>query len=208
MSSPINLRQLGEQYHERLLAGTSLTITGELAEVFMPLLVKSLSKQFWNLRDQDLIQSAAEDALINYFAVPAQFEPARAGLFTFLRLRAKSRLLNILAQQRSHQGREKVVEVESAESVYKVEAQEDSDLEASLIQKDASARTMQQLRQILTDPIDLEMVKLMMEGIRDTHRYAELLGILDQSLEEQKSIVKRHKDRLKKTVQRKYKRED
>ncbi len=170
----------------------------------MPLLIKGLSKQFWNLHDQHLIYSAVEDALIDYFVSPAQFDPVRAGLSTYLHLRAKSLLLNILAQEKSHQ--EKAVEVGSAESVYKVEAQEDSDIEVSLTRRDASDQTMQQLRLIFTNPIDLEMVVLMMDNVRDTHRFAELLGILDQSLEDQKSIVKRHKDRLKKTVQRKYKR--
>jgi len=208
MPSPHNLRQLGEQHHQQLLARARLTVTSEIAEVFIPVLVKSLRKQFWNLSDQDLIDSAVEDALVDYFARPAQFDPTKAGLFTYLRVRAKSYLLNILAQQKDHQDREKVVEVAGAESVYKVETQESADVEATLIERDVDNQTMQQLREILSDPLDLEMVKLMMEGVRETELYAALLGISAQSLEAQKIIVKRHKDRLKKTIQRKYKRED
>lgn len=66
---------------------------------------------------------------------------------------------------------------------------------------------MEQLGEILPDPRDMEMVGMMMAGVRENILYAELLDVTDKPLEEQRSIVKRHKDRLKKIIQRKYKRE-
>jgi hypothetical protein len=48
---------------------------------------------------------------------------------------------------------------------------------------------------------------MMMEGIRETELFAATLGISHLSVEEQRTLVKQHKDRLKKTIQRHYKRE-
>lgn len=80
-------------------------------------------------------------------------------------------------------------------------------MEATLVQRDDQDRMMEQLGEILPDPRDMEMVGMMMAGVRENILYAELLDVTDKPLEEQRSIVKRHKDRLKKIIQRKYKRE-
>jgi hypothetical protein len=61
---------------------------------------------------------------------------------------------------------------------------------------------------LLPDPTDQEIVLLMMEGIRETSAYADVLGISDYSVEEQAAIVKRHKDRLKKKLERHIKRSE
>lgn len=208
MQQPINLRQLGAELHARLLAGTSVTVTSELAEVFLPLLIRSLQGEFWNLSDQHLIDTAAEDALMGYFATPARFDPQRAGLFTYLRWRARSRLLNLLDQEKSSAAEEKVVEVAAAEAVYQMTGQAVPDLEDALAQREADATTLHKLHAIITDPVDRELLKLMLEGVRETARYAALLGVTTLSLAEQTSLIKRHKDRLKKTIQRKYRREE
>lgn len=208
MGQPINLRQLGADLHARLLAGTSLTVTSEIAEVFLPVLIRSLKSEFRNLSDPHLIDSAAADALIGYFDTPTRFEPQRAGLFTYLRWRARSRLLNLLGKEKVLTAAEKVVEVEAAAAVYEMTGHAVADLEEALAQREADAATLHKLRAIIPDPLDLEFVKLMLEGVRETPRYAALLGITALSIEEQTHLIKRHKDRLKKTIQRKYRREE
>jgi hypothetical protein len=45
-------------------------------------------------------------------------------------------------------------------------------------------------------------MQLMMEGERATHTFANVLGILDLPSNEQRKIVKRNKDRIKKIIQR------
>ncbi|MGH9766425.1 MAG: hypothetical protein ACREAB_03245 [Blastocatellia bacterium] len=208
MSSPINLRQLGEELHALLMAGTSATVTGEIAERFLPLVAGSLKRTFHNLSDQHLVDTAVEDALIDYFDNPARFDPRRAGLFTYLRLRARSRLLNLMAGQKNLFEKEKVVEVEAAETVYQMTEYETADVEQALAQREMDETMWRKLCEIFTDQLDLELVKLMMDGVRETERYAALLGTLDLTADEQASLVKRHKDRLKKTIQRKYRREE
>jgi hypothetical protein len=52
------------------------------------------------------------------------------------------------------------------------------------------------------DPIDKDILLLMMEGVRETHRYAQVMGIVHQDEMEQRREVKRAKDRLIKQLQR------
>lgn len=192
--------------HARLLGGTSMTVTSEIAETFLSPVTNSLRKDFPSLGDPHLIETAVEDALIAYIGSPARFDPRRAGLFTYLRQLARSRLLNLLARQKNLSATEKVVELEAVESVYEMTDCELADPEDALARRESDDATWRKLRELLTDPIDLELIKLMMEGVRETDRYAALLGLSSLPAEEQASEVKRHKDRLKKTIQRKYRR--
>jgi len=200
MSSPLNLRLIGAKLHEQLLAGSSLVVTSEIAETFMPLLIKSLRGEYFNVKDVTLIESAVIDAVMTYFAHPERYNPEKAGLFTYLRLRAASNLLNLLAAEKSH----KFVELEAPSSVNEAEG---DDIEGSLIHREVNDRVMRQIRGILPDPVDQELASLMISGIRDTSSFAEKLNILHCDPEEQARIVKRHKDRIKASLKRKYRRE-
>jgi RNA polymerase sigma-70 factor (ECF subfamily) len=206
MSPPTKLRQLGEEMHARLLGGASMTVTSEIAEIFLSPVANSLRKEFPSLGDHQLIDMAVGDALIEYFGNPARFDPRRAGLSTYLRWLAKSRLLNLLAREKNLSAPEKFVELEAAESVYEMTDCELDDPEDALARRESDDATWMKLRELFTDPIDLELVKLMMEGVRDTDSYAALLGLSSLPAKERAIAVKRHKDRLKKIIQRKYQR--
>src|ERR1041385_4978615 len=102
MSSQLNLKLIGATLHARLVAGSSLTVTSEIAEVFTPILCKSLYRQFFNIGDLNMIDTAVTDALVGYFAHPERYEATRSSLFTYLRLRAGSNLLNLLSSEQRH----------------------------------------------------------------------------------------------------------
>lgn len=197
---------IGEELHARLLAGTSATVTSEIAEAFLARVTNSLRKEFLTLADQHLVDVAVEDALISYFDNPARFDPQRAGLATYLYRRARSLLLNLIKSQKNLFEKEKAVELEDEEAVYQMTESETADVEQSLAQREMDEAIWRKLCEIFTDRRDLELMKLMMEGIRETTSYAELLGASSLSTDEQASLVKRHKDSLKKAVQRKYRR--
>jgi len=205
MSSQIDRKQLWQRLHQRLLSGSSPTVTGEIATEFLPVIIRSLSRVFPNVNDPHLIETAAEEAIIFYLDHPAQFDPARASLFTYLRMRAKGYLLNTLGQQKTSQGGDKVVELDGAETVYRVEAQDEGDAETALIERESQADIEHRLSEIITDPAEFKVLALMLEGVRETSTFADALGITDQPLAEQTRLVKQCKDRIKKAVQRKYK---
>lgn len=205
MSSQVNLKQRGEHLHQRLLSGSSLTVTSEIAELFLPELIKRLAGEFKGIRDPHLIIMAAHDALIYYFDHRTKFDPARACLFTYLRVLARSRLLNSLSKQKDSEGRKIVVEVEDIGTVNTVTAQSEPDAEDALISLDIQEEIMRQVEKYITDPIDLEVAALMVENIRDTSEYAKIMGIIDRPVMEQRKLVKRAKDRIKKVFERKIK---
>lgn len=205
MSSTLNLKLIGAKLHERLVAGSSLTVTSEIAELFTPILCKSLYRQFFNIGDLNLIDTAVTDVLVGYFAHPERYDPTRSSLFTYLRLRAGSNVLNLLRSEQRHRNPKDFVEVEAPEQVYEEGA---DNLEEVIIKRELNERVMGQLRTILPNELDQELASLMIDGVRETQYYAEKLGILDLPEGEKAQIVKRNKDQIKLALQRKYKRED
>lgn len=205
MSSRIDRRQHWQHLHQRLLSGASPTVTSEIAQELLLAIVKGLTREFPRVGDPHLIETAGEDALLFYFDHPTQFDPARSSLLTYLRMRAKGYLLNSLGRHKSSQGGEKVVELANAEAVYEVEAQNESDAEAALIEHEAQAEIMQKLSEIITDPRDFAALTLMLENVRETSAFAVALGITDRPLADQPRLVKQCKDRIKKAIRRKLK---
>jgi DNA-binding NarL/FixJ family response regulator len=66
----------------------------------------------------------------------------------------------------------------------------------------AARRLLSQLRAAADTPRDLAILQLMINGEKRTEIFAQALGLTELSLQAQKSTVKRHKDRLKKRLQR------
>jgi RNA polymerase sigma-70 factor (ECF subfamily) len=66
----------------------------------------------------------------------------------------------------------------------------------------AASPLIQVILQEVSDPVDRELLEMILTGERKTAPYARSLGIADRSETEQRKIVKRHKDRLKKRLRR------
>ncbi|HZQ09247.1 MAG TPA: sigma factor [Anaerolineae bacterium] len=84
--------------HERLLHGDP-TAFAKIAERYLPLLVKYLTKRF-RVPDQHLLETAAEDALLTYNEHPERFDSTRIPLSRYLAMSARGDLLNALHQQK------------------------------------------------------------------------------------------------------------
>lgn len=191
------LDQMGSLLHERLVAGDELA-TAEIAELFMRPLIGNLAAMFPAVKDHHLIATAVEDALLSYFARPGQFDPSKLTLFKYLRMAARSDLLNSLRRPR-------IVELTAPDSEHDLEGIRDpADLEDEVMKGDSPL--LREVNELLTNPVDREFFGLMADGERKTAEYARVLGISDRPASEQATVVKRHKDRLKKRLQRKLKR--
>jgi hypothetical protein len=66
----------------------------------------------------------------------------------------------------------------------------------------SDGRLVGRLRAICDDERDWRVLVLMLEEVRDTDQYARVLGIEQLSVGDQRDAVKRHKDRLKKRIER------
>lgn len=197
-----HLKQLGYMLHLLLLDG-DLTATAQIAETFMPLIVNQLRRRFSNLPDPDLIDTAVEDAFINYFNHPAQYDPTKLHLVGYLRMAANGDLLNLLKQNKKNANDlrvGKIVELDASTAEHEVEIPDDFDLEGWVFNRQSPV--WEWLPQLFPDPTDQEIILLMLEGVRETEVYANALGISSHLISEQAALVKRHKDRLKKKLQR------
>jgi RNA polymerase sigma-70 factor, ECF subfamily len=185
------------EIHERLLAG-DVTAPAELVEALLERLLHRLTKKYPKLGDPDLLCDAVTDALMSYIKRPAQFDPAKRTLMGFLVMAAEGDLRNALAKAKRRRQKEiplKDVELKVAAGNSELE-EENSDTELE------REKLRQALPVIFEDPKDLAMVELMMFGERTTGAFAEVLKLQHLPAEQQRREVKRHKDRLKKRLER------
>lgn len=200
MSGNSNLKELGERYHARLIAGDKL-VTAEISEVFFPALCESAGRKFHYLTDSHVVIVAAEEALLAYLNHPEKFDPKKSSLIGYLYLATR---LNVIDKLRT--SKKNSVGLDPTSLEHKVEGQI-SDPEAMLIAEEEaqfapSTPAMRRMFSIVTDPVDREIVKLLMEGERKTEAYAKVMGILDLPLPEQQAMVNQRKDRLKTALRR------
>src|SRR3954462_15971221 len=104
MSSPEELRDRVDLLHSALLAGDE-TSTSRIAELVLPFLLSSLSREFLAVRDPHLVVTAVHDALSSYFNHPERHNPAKAPLLVYLRMSARGDLLNSLKQRSIEEAR-------------------------------------------------------------------------------------------------------
>ncbi|MCD9186652.1 MAG: hypothetical protein LUM44_09470 [Pyrinomonadaceae bacterium] len=187
--------------HYDLLAGHPVA-SAQIAELLLPKIILALTRKFSNVADEHLIQIATHNAILYYLKSPNKFDANRGSLINFIWLRARSSLLNILSSKENPLKRKEFVELEEVHSVYGNEESQNESIEAFLIDNEQDNLFYKRLSVLLPDQIDRNILELMMNGERNTVLFAAILGIADKSLEEQCSCVKKHKDRIKKFIQR------
>jgi RNA polymerase sigma-70 factor, ECF subfamily len=181
--------------HHRLLDG-DVTASSEIAERLLFRVIEQLRSRYPNLDDQHLVDTAVHEAFMAYFLHPEKFNPAKSSLVNYLLMSAEGDLRNLLSKKRL--------------STVSLEAIQESGLGEKTLPSEDSAEeqlgsfseTEQWLRQRIVDPLDLTVINLLAENVRETQSYAEALNIQHLPLAEQKIRVKRHKDRLKKKLRR------
>ncbi len=181
--------------HKRLCEG-DLTAFAELAEEVMESLVEKLSHKYPNLRDPDLPTEVVADALMDYSKRPEQFDPTQRGLFGFLVMAAEGDLKNALAKIARRQKKE--IQLEFVE----VDERGGNTRTGELEEKIDSERMQDALDALFDDPKDRAVVKLIIEGERATEVFAQVLELEALPEDEQRTEVKRNKDRIKKRLQR------
>jgi RNA polymerase sigma-70 factor (ECF subfamily) len=192
----------GLKLHNRLLAG-ELTASAEIADKYLDGIVHYLEQKHPNIPDPHLVETAAIDAVLNYLRRPQQYDPSKASLDHYLRLSARGDLQNLIDQRRRRENAPKamqVVELDAPSSEYTVEDERTLSVEEQALS--LASPLWKRLFELVPDGRDMEIVLLMMENVRSTEDYAVVLGIEHLSPTDQAADVKRHKDRLKKWLQR------
>jgi DNA-directed RNA polymerase specialized sigma24 family protein len=120
MTTDVDLRALGQALHDRLRRGEDQRVTAEIAEAFLPLLVHYLKRKYPSHPDPHDLETAAEDALDNYWKRPEQYDPARSSLLHYLCLSAEGDLWNLWRKRKSEQEKRKSVADDPSASEYRV----------------------------------------------------------------------------------------
>jgi RNA polymerase sigma-70 factor, ECF subfamily len=187
--------------HVKLISGDP-TASTQIAEKHLPRLIMDLKRKFPQVEDH-AVETAAEDALMNYLLHPNRFDPSRLPLHNYLRMSARGDLLNVLRRHKVTSDSSRfgeVVELDRLNGEQDIEDLFSPSVDDITLYRNSPV--WERLLELLPDPIDQEIVLLMIENIRSTEAYADILGLLDLPPDEQMREVKRHKDRIKKRLQR------
>ena len=184
--------------HERLLARDPIA-PSELAEAAFQPLVRKLRKA--HRIEEELIVEAATDALMDYLKDPGKFDPAKRGLFGYLVMAATGDLRNAVDKQRRRRQREVDLDALSAVEIASARRKR-GEMEERTVAGIDGRRFSQQIADLFTDPIDRQLVELLLEKERRTEPYARVLGLDNLPADVQRREVKRHKDRIKKRMER------
>lgn len=187
------------EIHQRLLARDPVA-PAELAEAVLQPLVRKLRKA--HRVEDELLVEAATDALVDYLKEPGKFDPEKRGLFGYLVMAATGDLRNAFDKQGRRQQREVSLDALSAVEVAEACRKKDETEKRAVARVD-SRRMSQQIADLFPDPKDRQLLELILDNERKTEPYAHVLGFLDSlSVDAQRREVKRHKDRIKKRLER------
>jgi RNA polymerase sigma-70 factor (ECF subfamily) len=189
--------------HERLLAGDRVA-SAELVDAVYEPLVERLQRAFPKVRDPALIRDAVTDALMAYIEIPGSYEPSRRDLLGYLEMAARGDLLNALARTRRRDQREiPVANVElqalDGNSSLNMSA---GHHESKTADTEGVVNLQAAVDTLFPEARDRELAALVVAGERSTRRFAEVLSLTHLAPDEQRRVVKQHKDRIKKRLRR------
>lgn len=206
--APVPTTNSDLELHQRLLTG-DVTASAEIASAYLEPLTARLKARYGWLDDPHLPEEAAITALLNYLQYPQQYKPEERSLEAYLVMAAYGDLKNELtkrARERKVQGGSQVVELDAPGAEYQVGG--DSELTVEEQVAILVSPVWAQLDELVTNPLDRKLVQLIMDNVRETAVFSDVLGISGLPFEEQERQVKRHKDRLKKQLRRHVRREE
>jgi RNA polymerase sigma-70 factor, ECF subfamily len=206
MPNPSTLPSTGQdavELHQRLLVYDP-TAANDLAEAYLERLVVWLAETDSTV-SSDIRLEAAEDAILALIRKPEAYLPELQTLEVYLRMSAKGDLSNILSKERRHHKTRvpwKSVELSANAGKY-LGREDDPALPLRLAEEEqrTSSAIPDSIRRKLSD-VDLRALELILHQERRYGVFARLYGLEDLPAKEQKRLVKRHKDRLKKVLRR------
>jgi len=192
------------EIHNRLVQGDKVA-SAELAEALLDRLVCELKRRFPGESDEDLFIDATVAAVMSYVKHPGQFDPARRSLMGYLLMAADGDLRNLLDKRRRFRAQRAVVEDFASGRNKTIETLAGSDevdpLSEAIHHEDEEAY-QRFLCAHFVDLVDRQLADLILNNERATERFSEILGIQDEPIDQQRIIVKKHKDRIKKRLER------
>ena len=192
------------QFHNSILDGDDLALS-KLFGSYGNSVIKKIKSRYPNVtkKDEALILEAVNEAFFGFFKNPATYDPDKTGLHRFLEVAAERDLINLLSKDKKIPKRKNLPEdVELQERFWNSIKKEDDSTDWQIIQQESMEAIETELTKYFQDDLDIELAKLIMVGERKTSVFVKILRIDSLTEGEQEREVKRHKDRIKKVIDR------
>jgi RNA polymerase sigma-70 factor (ECF subfamily) len=196
-------RETFDRFHQRIL-DDEITAFAELCEVALPYLVVYLRRSFPQV-ETHLHETIAIDCLLEYKQKPQNYDPAKASLVTYLKMAARKDLLNAIDKEKRRQGHLYSYEEYILQDPNLDEDRQDVPASFNEWLQENTSLSLSELLDDLNNFLDgneKQVLLLMLDGIRETDRYAEVMQLERLDSESRRAEVKRAKDRLLKKLRR------
>lgn len=178
---------------ERLVEGEE-TASSELFSLYYDDVYRYFKKVFHGrLKEDDLLDLIAE-SLFKFIDKPQKFDPAKGSLKKYLQADVRYDIINHLKKKSPNY-------VELDEGFRNSMVKEDNP-EISFMKKELLEKAEAMLQDWFEDEVDFKIAWNVVCQTRETQHYANILGIDHYPIDKQKKEVKRHKDRIKKRLER------
>ena len=188
--------------YARLIEGDP-TAPSDLAVTYLDRLTEWLIRHNPGVDPHDCA-TAAEDAILALIKNPRSYKSERQTLEVYLRISALGDLRNRLRSEQRHRERRvplDVVELSPDARKYLWDVVGDPALIVEKLE-DVDLATIRANLQVALTEEENRVLELMTQGERRTEAYAAVLGITHRPVSEQRRVVKRVKDRIKKRLER------
>ena len=154
--------------------------------------------------DETLVLQSVNDALWGYYRNPHTFDPDKNTLLRFLEIAAERDLINLLKKERKFLDFKNDLpsDVELEEKMWNRATRNGDSPESDFINKEVLYKIDEQFKNHFKNDRDIELAKLILGKVRETRRFSTVLEISELDIDEQQKLVKQHKDRIKKILDR------
>ncbi len=194
-------------FHQRLVAHDAPTASAELAAwLYQPLVRETYARACAGLAgntavDRDLVEEAVGQALLDYIDAPERYDPELASLQRYLVMAAYRDFQNMNKKESRRTRSQRYLSV-LAEEQGEQDVMDDQQELDHILERIHAEHLWQQIEEHFPDPIDRQIVALLVDRVRSPQPYAQLLGLTHLSAREQAEAVKRAKDRITRRLRR------
>lgn len=182
--------------NERLL-NDDVIAPAQFAEAALNLLLPTLERKWPKLSDESVLIEAANDAILFHIKNPQKYDPTKASVSGYLTMIADRDLKNSLAKRKRQKKREMAID-----DVELLKFPGNKDYESEILSRTQVEELMPKIKEAFPDPVDQQLLELVINRVRETAEYAKVLAIENSPVEEQRREVKKAKDRIKKRLSR------
>lgn len=192
------------ELHHAVKNGDDIALS-RLYDLLSNAIFRSVRYKFYTVasRDEALIEEAVTEAFYGYYKNPFTFDPHQCTLEDFLKNAAKRDLLNILQREKKHANRKDLPEdVELEEKFWNSIIESYDSADSTMITDEIMNSVQQLLEHHFTGERDVLLAKIVLLQDVKTEHSSEILQMDHLDITDQRKEAKKHKDRIKKVLER------